>query len=255
MCYKRGVRLMRSLALSLILSLVSAFATTTNAAGQSPAGTLRVLVISGGHPFETNAFFDLFKTNAEITCQFAEHPNIEPSLDPSNKWDAIVLYDYNQKISDHGKTNFLAQLNTGTGLVVVHHAIVAFPGWDEYRAIVGAHYYLAKTNINGVEKPRSAFKHGMHFTIHVADPDHPVTRGVKDYEIHDEVYKWFDVYDDCHPLLTTDEPESNKIIGWSKTYGNARVVYMQSGHDHFAYENPNFQQILRQAIHWTAKKN
>ena len=146
-------------------------------------------------------------------------------------------------------------MKSGTGLVVLHHAIVAFPTWDEYRTIIGAHYYLAKTNINGVEKPRSAAKHGMHFTIHVADPDHPVTRGVKDYEIHDEVYKWFDVYDDIHPLLTTDEPESNKVIGWSKTYGNARVVFMESGHDHFAWDNPNFQKILDQAIHWTARKD
>ena len=51
--------------------------------------------------------------------------------------------------------------------------------------------------------------------------------------------------EECHPLLTTDEPESNKVIAWAKTYEGARVVYMQFGHDHFAYENPSFQQILR----------
>jgi uncharacterized protein len=56
-------------------------------------------------------------------------------------------------------------------------------------------------------------------------------------------------------LLTTDEPESNKVIAWAKTYKGARVVYIQSGHDHFAYENPSFQRILKQAIRWTAKEN
>jgi hypothetical protein len=30
---------------------------------------------------------------------------------------------------------------------------------------------------------------------------------------------------------------------------------MQSGHDHFAYENPNYQRLLRQAIQWTAHKD
>jgi len=62
------------------------------------------------------------------------------------------------------------------------------------------------------------------------------------------------VSEQCHPLLTTDEPESNKVIAWAKTYKVARVVYIQSGHDHFAYENPNYQQIVRQAIRWTAKR-
>ena len=112
-----------------------------------------------------------------------------------------------------------------------------------------------KTNINGVEKLRSGWKEGMHFRIHIADPNHPVTRGVSDFDTHDETYKWFDVAEDCHPLLTTDEPESNKVIAWAKTYEGARVFFMQCGHDHFAYENPNFQQILRQAIRWTARKD
>ena len=68
-------------------------------------------------------------------------------------------------------------------------------------------------------------------------------------------YKWFDLAPGVHPLLTTDEPESNKVIAWAKTYQAARVVYIQSGHDHFGYENPNYQRILQQAIRWTARKD
>jgi type 1 glutamine amidotransferase len=109
--------------------------------------------------------------------------------------------------------------------------------------------------VNGVEKARSAYKEDMHFKIHVADPAHPVTRGVEDYETHDETYNLFDVAEECHPLLTTDEQLSNKVIAWAKTYQAARVVYLQSGHDHFAYENPNYRQVLRQAIRWTAKRS
>ena len=94
----------------------------------------------------------------------------------------------------------------------------------------------------------------MHFTIRIADSAHPVTSGVKDFEIQDETYNLFDVAKENHVLLTTDEPESNKVIGWAKTYGEARVIYLQSGHDHFAYENPNYQQMLKQAIQWAARR-
>ena len=62
------------------------------------------------------------------------------------------------------------------------------------------------------------------------------------------------------PHLLLDDLEAqdinikNKLIGWAKTYEAARVVYLQLGHDHFAYENPNYRQLLRQAIRWTAGK-
>jgi uncharacterized protein len=225
-------------------------------ASQSPAKT-RVLVVTGGHGFEQEPFFKLFKENPDITYQAVEHPNAHALLtaDAAKQWDVLVLYDMHQGISDQAKADFVARLKAGKGLVAVHHAIADYQDWPEYTAIIGAHYYLAATNINGVAKPRSAYKHGVDFRIHVADPQHPVTRGIKDFDIHDETYKWFDVAEDVHPLLTTDEPESNKVVAWAKTYQGARVVYIQLGHDHFAYENPSYRQLLKQAIQWTARKD
>ena len=215
-----------------------------------------MLLVTGGHGFEKKPFFKMFQDNPEITYEAAEHPNAQKlfAAEAAKAWDVLVLYDMHQPITEDAKADFVARLKEGKGLVVLHHAIANYQAWPEYSAIIGAHYYLAATNINGVAKPRSAFKHGVDFKVHVADRRHPVTRGLKDFAIHDETYKWFDVFRDCHPLLTTDEPESNKVIGWAKTYERARVVYIQLGHDHFAYENPNYQQLVRQAIRWTAKK-
>ena len=227
------------------------------AAEASKGEKIRALVITGGHEFEKEQFFKVFKDNPDITFVAVEHPNAQAMFkaEAARQYDVIVMYDFNQKISDEAKADFVARLKEGKGLVVLHHAIATYPDWPEYWKIIGARYYLEKTVVDGVDKARSAYKHGMHFTIHVADPEHPVTRGVKDYEILDETYKWFDVAKDCHPLLTTEEPESNKVIAWAKNYEKARVVYMQSGHDHFAYENPAFQQVLRQAIRWTAGRD
>jgi type 1 glutamine amidotransferase len=120
--------------------------------------------------------------------------------------------------------------------------------------MIGGQYYLDKTVLDGVEHPASAYKHDVDFKVHVADAEHPITRGIKDYETHDETYFGFGVEKDSHPLLTTEESTSSKVIAWAKTYEAARVVYIQSGHDHLGYENPNFQRLLRQAIQWTAKR-
>ncbi len=222
---------------------------------QKPTDKIRVLLVTGGHAFEKEPFFKMFKDNPDISYKAVEHPKAHALLtaEAAKDWDVLVMYDFNQKISDEAKADFVARLQDGKGLVALHHAIATYPDWPEYWNIIGAHYYLAATNINGVAKARSAYKHGVDFKIHIADPRHPVTRGVKDFDIHDETYKWFDVFEDCHPLLTTDEPESNKVVGWAKTYKGTRVVLVQLGHDHFAYENPSYERIVRQAIRWTAK--
>ena len=236
--------------------LFASLAPAADAVQQSD-GKIRVLVVTGGHGFEKEPFFKLFKDNPDITYQAVEHPKAHAllSAEAAKQWDVLALYDMHQGISEAAKADFVARLKEGKGLVVLHHAIADYQDWPEYTEIIGAHYYLAATNINGVAKPRSAYKHGVDFKIHVADASHPVTRGVKDFDIHDETYKWFDVAKECHPLLTTEEPESNKVVAWAKNYEGARVVYVQLGHDHFAYENPNYQQILKQAIRWTAHKN
>ncbi len=222
-----------------------------------PAGKIRVAVVTGGHDFEQEPFFQVFKDNPDITYKAVEHPNAQALFrsDAAKDYDVLVFYDMHQEITDEAKADLVARLKDGKGLVVLHHAIADYQKWPEYAKIIGARYYLEKTMVDGVEKARSAYKHGMHFTLHVADPAHPVTRRVKDFEIHDETYKWFDVAKDVHPLLTTEEPESNHVVAWAKTYENARVVYIQSGHDHFAYENPSFRQVLKQAIDWTAKRD
>jgi type 1 glutamine amidotransferase len=176
------------------------------------------------------------------------------SPESAKNFDVLVLYDMYQPITEQEKANFLAWLKAGKGLVVMHHAIANYQKWPEYAKIIGAKYYLEKTVVDGVEKARSAYQHDVKFKVVVADPNHPVTKGVKDFEIHDETYKLFDVHEGVQPLLSTDEPLSNKVIAWAKTYGPARVVYLQSGHDHYAYENPSFQKIVSQAINWTSGK-
>lgn len=226
--------------------------------GPAPAAQakIRVLVVTGGHDFEKEPFFQMFKDNPQISYTAVVHPNAHALLtaDAAKAYDVLVLYDMHQEITDAAKADFVARLKEGKGLVVVHHAIASYQDWPEYSKIIGARYYLAKTVVNGVEKARSAYKHDVNFKIHVAG-DHPVTAGLKDFDVHDETYKLFDVADGVQPLLTTEEPESNPVVAWAKTYEASRVVYIQLGHDHFVYQNPSYRQLLKQAIAWTARKN
>ena len=57
------------------------------------AKKIRVLVVTGGHDFEKEAFFKLFKDNPEIAYEAVEHPNAHARLRPDavRKHDVLVL--------------------------------------------------------------------------------------------------------------------------------------------------------------------
>lgn len=248
---------LRNVAEGVVLLATLAFGLSTGPALFAADGKIRVLLVSGGHDFETNQFYQAFKDNPDITFEAVTHPKAHAKLRPDSAkdFDVLVLYDMWQNITEEAKADLLAFVNSGKGLVSLHHSIANYQKWREWNKVVGGRYYLDKTMVDGVEKPRSIWKHDVKFKVHVADPNHPVTRGVKDFEIRDETYGLFDMAPESHALLTTDEPTSAKNIAWAKTHGPARVVYLQLGHDHLAYENPSFRQLVQQAIRWTAKKD
>lgn len=218
------------------------------------AEAIRVLVVTGGHDFEEAAFWNLFKTMEGITYQAVRHPNFHARLKPeaAKDYDVIVLYDMWQDITPEAQADFVALLEQGKGLVATHHCLVGYQQWEEYRRLIGGKYHLNPIVRDGREIPASTYKHDVDFKVAVAAPDHPVTRGVKDFTIHDETYGRFEVMPHVTPLLTTAEPTSSSPVCWAHRYGNSRVVYLQLGHDHLAYENPGFKKVLRQAIQWTA---
>lgn len=215
---------------------------------QAQEAKIRVLVVTGGHAFEREPFFTLFQGYPDIEYREVQHPKAHDLFKPeaARDYDVLVLYDMWQEIGEEAKANFVALLKQGKGVVALHHSLAGYQDWEEYARIIGGRFRLQKRG----EKPPSTFKHGVKFTVHIADPEHPVTRGLKDFEIVDETYGDFEVDPQVKPLLTTDEPSSGKVIGWCHTYGKSRIVYIQLGHDHTAYENPNYRRLVVQAIRW-----
>jgi len=55
-----------------------------------------------------------------------------------------------------------------------------------------------------------------------------------------------------HVFLKAGNPQNNPVIGWTHTYGRSPAAYLQLGHDHTAYENPNYARLVHQAIQWAA---
>jgi hypothetical protein len=82
--------------------------------------------------------------------------------------------------------------------------------------------------------------------------DHPVTAGIGAFHLWDEAYKGMWTSPKNKPLLMTDNPDSDPCIAWVGPCQTARVVCIQLGHGHTAFEHPAYRALVHQAILWVA---
>ena len=233
----------------VVVAIVGVFALAAQAAEK-----IKVVVVTGGHGFDHDPFLKLFQGYDDIEAVEAAQKNDSELFEDISQWpyDVIVLYNMTQNISEKRRENFLKLLDKGVGLVALHHSLGAFQAWPEYAKIIGGRFYLSPTIVDGVKHPPSTWREGLRYKVQVADAKHPITRGVADFETHDEAYGKYSVDPQAHVLLTTEEPSSEKAIAWVKTYRKAPVCYILLGHDAAAYANESYRRLVVQAIRWAA---
>ena len=221
---------------------------------KSAAPALRVLLITGGHGFEQAPFFKMFDDRKDVVCRKAAYPQAAALLKPGleKECDVIVMYDMVKAIAPEQQQALVALLNTGIGLVLLHHNLGAHDDWAEFTKIRGGKYFLKAGTVDGKAYPPSTYADDQEVPVTVADPEHFITKDIPNYVMHDEVYSGCYVAPTVHVLLTTDHPKCCRDLAWVHQYGKSRVFYLMSGHDSQAWANPNFTEILFRGIRWTA---
>lgn len=246
---------MKKTAISILVGL---FALLLFSGLAFPVRKIRILVITGGHDYKVEDFNQMLNSLGDnITYQLAELPKAYEMFLPENrsKYDVLVFYHMWQQITDEQAKNFSECIIEGKPLVALHHSICAYDDWPEYFNIIGGKYFHKPTIVNGKEYQACSYIHDLHFKVKITDSMHPVTKNIKDFEIFDETYNGYYVEKGVIPLLSTDEQTSNPIIGWTKQYGKAKVVTIQSGHDAPTFKNPNYRMLLKQSIEWVYKSS
>jgi type 1 glutamine amidotransferase len=198
----------------------------------------------------------------EKTGRFAVDITYEPSKTLADvaalaKYRAIVL-DYNGPLwGEPAQTNFLAAVQRGAGVAVIHAANNAFPGWVEYEKLVGDCW-------------RDGTGHGAFhaFDLKIVDPTHPITRALGQIRAHpDELY---------HDLVRTPGAQhatlasafSSKDSGGTgqdepmilvAQYGQGRVFHTPLGHvwpgvesTRASHDDPQFQRLIARGVEWVA---
>ncbi len=226
---------------------------TPSSSAAPPQANPKIKVL---HDFDKVSFFKLFTDNPDIAVTFASHEGTNTSVferDDLLSYDVVALYDIRRAITEQQKKGFLSLFDKGVGLVVLHHAIVSYQHWPDYEKIIGGKY-PEEDGKYGVVTPQVGYQHDVEIPVTVVARNHPVTTGVQDFSIHDEIYWGYTVRPDVTPLISTTHPKSAKPLGWCRTEGKSRVVYLQLGHGPEAYANPYYQRLVANSIKWAANK-
>jgi len=228
--------------------------------GIAKTDKIKVAVVFQGHPFDVPGFRDMFERMPDVDYYLQDLENW--ACDAGQVWheyDVHLFYNmhYWDRYATRGRQNeytvkrTLEHLGeTEQGLIVLHHALLAFPDTENWSAMCS----IQNRRLRGCDA-------GETVETKIADPDHPITRGLQSWTMTDEVYI-IDEPAEAKPfvgggsdiLLTTDNPKSMKALAWAHQYRRSRVFCYESGHDNAVYTDVHFQTVLNRAIRWTARR-
>src|SRR5262249_18361598 len=103
---------------------------------------VRGLVITGGHDHETSFYtlFEGFKDLARVPV--ASSATVFQS-DLRGKYDVLIMSDFSRDLDETGKKNLRDFVESGKGIVVLHHALLNYQVWPWwYEEVVGGRYRL-----------------------------------------------------------------------------------------------------------------
>jgi type 1 glutamine amidotransferase len=159
------------------------------------------------------------------------------------------MYDFTRDLDDAGKKNLRDFVDSGKGIVVLHHALLNYQSWTWWSEdVVGGRYRLQREG----GSPSSSVKNDQQIEATPA-ASHPVLNGIDPFRITDEAYKNLYMSERIRPLLTTDNPTSDTNLAWVGPCQTAHVVAIQLGHGHSAFGHPAYRRLVRNAVLWAAR--
>ena len=249
-----------SRAVAMALTGLAILATPALAQKKAPNGA-KVLLLTGGqrqhHGYRDQALYlaNLLEDTGRFEVTIDEDAAIleTPAM---AKYNLIIVNadrrDPEFKFTKSQQEALLAWVKAGHGYVSIHGADNAAPDWvPEWREMLGGVF-------SHVGLPDGKVKKGT-YEIKISDTQHPITKGLGDFELKDELYYHMQMQPDVAPLATTAYEGATWPVAWTRTYGQGRVFHTPLGHRDFGpgkddpLRNPNLGKLVVQGVSWVAE--
>ena len=205
---------------------------------------LKVAVVQDWHPYDVISFQEMLDSMPDFQFYVQNIDILAEDRKNLPKYDAFLFYGLGRRIPEtgHAVAKFSAEFlgSTNAGIVLLHHAVLNYNKWDVWDEITGF-------------KSRSMTYHqNQNVSFTIADPEHPITKGLSPFSLTDETYR-MDSPEDS-PLIVTEHELSLRTIAWTRQYRNSKVFCYASGHDSNSYNNNVFREVVRRGLLWSMSK-
>ncbi|MEI7946808.1 MAG: ThuA domain-containing protein [bacterium] len=224
-------------------------------------GQIRVLLLSGANNHNWS------ETTASLKKVYASNPKFFVTVNEA-PWDMtpdsltscdVVFFNWNtfgkdkREWSQAMKDAFIPWVKKGGNVVIFHAGGSIFYNWPEFMSLIGG------TWEKGTFHPAQ-----QEYTVKISNPDHPITKGMKDFVTFDEPWqKLSNRNPDRKVLATTTIPKekTGKIGGGS---GEPEVMAMTTelekgrcfnlvlGHSGKSIENEGCTALILRGTEWAA---
>lgn len=171
--------------------------------------------------------------------------------DDLNSYDLIVPNWTQGTITKEQLQPLIDAVANGTGLAGLHGGLGDTFRWEtDYQFMVGGQW-VAHPGDDGVT-----------YQVHILDPDHPLTEGMKDFTVVSEQYYMhvdpavkvhattrFPVADG--PYKSNDEVDMPVV--WTKKWGKGKVYYCSLGHVAEIVRMPEVVKLMRNGFLWASR--
>lgn len=236
--------------IGLPLLLAAAFTAQLPTADAEPAAaSIRAVIVSGvdwkGHLWKETgpAVRQILEKDPQFDVRIIEDPAWLAG-DSLRHYDLCVLMFKNyEPLPQEEKIvkNLADFVQQGKGLVALHYASGAFTNIPAFRELVGRSQKI-KHDVRGP------------FTVRIANPNHPITLGLTDFETDDELFIDLQGVSPIEILAVARSNKTNQDhpMAFALVHGQGRVFHTTLGHDVKALTTPGASELIRRGALWAA---
>ncbi|QDV62748.1 ThuA domain-containing protein [Crateriforma conspicua] len=244
--------------LPILLCLLASLAAGAHA--DSPDNnSIRVLLISGRNNHDWKTTTPKLKAILEADGRFDVTIEEQPQRLTSDRLQShrVILSNWNTFGRGDKATGdwppqtrkaYLDFVRNGGGHVVVHAGSSSFADWPEYQQLTLATWQAGQT---GHGPPHE-------FVVRIDASDHPITTGMDDFPIHDELWHRSGIQDGVTVLASAySDPRIRgsgefEPVALADTFGSGHSFTLLLGHAAKQMDTPGFGTLLRRGTYWAA---
>jgi type 1 glutamine amidotransferase len=233
----------------------------------SQSSTRRALIVRGGwdghQPVQATELFIPFLEANDFSIRIEASPSVYADAEFMQTVDLIVQCNTMASIEREPLEGLRAAIQAGTGMAGWHGGIAdSYRNSSDYLHLIGGQF-ACHPGKHPSERLGEQSDNYVRYRINIlpSAAEHPITRGIEDFELVTEQY-WV-LYDNYIDVLATTtqavrdwDPWIRPVVSpaiWTRQWGKGRIFVCTPGHRVEILQDPNVRTIIQRGMLWASR--